>query len=280
MQAVPGDPAEAALVQSTASQQVLERRRADLGIDLPILQQYGNYLRGVTGDPSVVSWATGESVRTAIFDHFDSTMELALSGMVIAIVLGLGLGILSVLGKGFWTEIGRSMAGFSIAIPVMFTGTLLIWIFAITLGWLPATGQNGVQSLLLPATAVGMSTAGAIARAVDAILSDVLDMPFVLAARSRGFPPKRIILRHALPVAIVPILDIVAVQFGYLLAGTIVVETVFARKGLGRLLLSAVLNKDLPVVQSVVAVNAFFYLAFNIVADVLRGVLDPRIRYE
>ena len=136
------------------------------------------------------------------------------------------------------------------------------------------------QSLLLPAAAVGLSTSGAIARAIDASIGEILDMPFVLAARSRGIPPKRIIVRHALPVALIPVLDVLAVQFGYLLAGTIVAETVFARQGLGRLLLSAVLNKDFPIVQGVVAVNAFFYLAFNFVADILRGVLDPRIRFE
>jgi peptide/nickel transport system permease protein len=162
----------------------------------------------------------------------------------------------------------------------MLSGTLLIWFFSITLAWLPATGQIGFQSLILPALAVGLSTSGAIARAVDAAVSDVMDFPFILAARARGLPRNKIIWQHALPVALAPILDIVSVQFGYLLAGTIVAETVFARQGLGRLLLVAVLNKDLPLVQGVVAVNAFFYIVFSIIADVLRGSVDPRIRFE
>ena len=279
MQIVPGDPAEAALVQSTASQEQLERQRAALGLDQPIVRQYVRALLGVVSEQSPVSWSTGGSVRTAVSEHFGATAALAVTSMGIAIVLGFALGVVGAIGRGPIDAAGRTIAGILVAVPIMFSGTFLIWIFAITLDWLPATGQQGLNSLILPAIAVGLSASGAIARAVDAALADVMNMPFILAARARGLRQSKIVWRHALPVALLPILDVLSVQFGYLIAGTIIAETVFARQGLGRLLLAAVVNKDLPVVQGVITINAFFYIAFNLLSDVLRGLIDPRIRF-
>lgn len=275
----PGDPAEAALSQSTASQDSLEQRREALGLDLPLPVQYGRFLLNLTRGDLGVSWAGGQPVSLLVGQQIGATTSLATGGMVIALVSGVGLGLLAITNQDNWLGgISRGAAGFMLGMPVVFSGILLILIFSIRLNWLPATGQGTFRQLILPSMVVGLSAAGSIARAVDTGVSEALSQPFIRAARAKGLSPAQALHRHAVRVGLLPTLDIIALQFGFLLGGAVVTETIFARQGLGRVMLTAVLNKDLPVVQGIVILAALSYSLLNLLADLSHAWLDPRIR--
>lgn len=276
---VPGDPARAALSQSTASQDVIERRREALGLDLPLPVQYGRYLSRLARGDLGVSWSAGQPVSLLIGQQIPATIRLALAALAVAVIIGGALGIASALGGGTWIgQASRSLTGLFLAVPVMVSGTVLIWLFAILLGWLPATGQGGLRFLILPALVVGLSTSGGIARTVEAGVGEALRQPFMRLARAKGLTRVQATISHALRVGLLPTLDIVALQFGFLLGGAVVTEAVFARQGLGRLLLFAVLDKDLPVVQGIVVLAAAVYTVLNAFSDIAKAALDPRIR--
>mgnify|MGYP005848137207 CR=1 FL=1 len=278
---VPGNPAEAALSQSTASEDVLERRREALGLDLPLPVQYAHYLRNLLRGDLGVSWSGGEPVGLMIAQQLPPTISLAWAGLTVAVVTGFALGLGAALGQERWLgEASRSITGVLLAVPVMFSGTLAAWVFAILLGWLPATGQGSPGHLILPALVVGLNGAGGISRTVEAGVSEAMRQPFMPAAYAKGLARWQAVTRHALRVGLIPTLDIVALQFGFLLGGTVVTESVFARQGVGRLLLTAVLDKDLPVVQGVIILSAIAYSLLNLAADVAKTWLDPRIRFS
>lgn len=278
---IPGDPAQAALSQSTAPQDVLERRREALGLNRPLPVQYGHYLLNLARGDLGVSWSAGQPVGFLIGQQLEATVQLALSGMLVATLLGAGLGLLTAIRRDDWlAEAGRSLAGFFLALPVMFSATLMIWIFAIKLEWLPATGQDNRGHIILPAVVLGISVAAGIARVIDSGISETLTQPFMRTALAKGLTQRQALLRHALRVGLLPTLDVIALQFGYLLGGTVVVENVFARQGLGRLLLVSVLDKDIPVVQGIVVLTAIWYSLLNLLADLAHAWLDPRLRLE
>ncbi|MBN1427843.1 MAG: ABC transporter permease [Anaerolineae bacterium] len=276
---VQGDSAEASLFQSAASDDVLERRREALGLDLPVLAQYGRYLRQLSNGDLGKSWFGGQSVALLIGQQVGPTISLASSATVVAIVLGVGLGILSAAKTGCWvSHVSRVMTGASLALPVIFTGVVFVWVFSVLLGWLPATGQGGFRHLILPASVVGISAGGGIARAVDAGISDILRQPFMRTALAKGLSRWRALSRHGFRVGLLPVVDVVALEFGYLLGGTVITESLFARQGIGRVLVTAVLNKDIPVVLGVVVLSVVLYSLLNLFADVTHTWLDPRIR--
>jgi peptide/nickel transport system permease protein len=171
-----------------------------------------------------------------------------------------------------------SVAG--ISIPIFWSALLLIWLFALSLGWLPATGQGGLGHLILPALVLGFASAGAITRLVRASLLEVMDRDYVSTARAKGLPEGIILFRHAFKNALIPVITIIGLQFGFLLSGTVVIETIFSRPGIGRLVVNAILWKDLPVVQGVVLLVALVYTLVNLATDVAYAYLDPRIRYD
>lgn len=275
----PGDPAQAALMQSSASTDVLEQRRAALGLDLPIGAQYLRYLLRVSSGDLGVSWSTGQSVAVVLMEQLRPTLALATASIVVAVLVGLCLGISASMGTTpAAVALARGVTGLLLSVPVMVTGIVLIVVFAIGLDWLPATGYGSTQQIVLPAFAIGLGASGGIARSVDAGLTAILHEPFLLAARAKGLTRTRAMARHGLRVGLLPVIDIVALQLGYLLSGTVVTETLFARPGMGRVLLSAILNRDLPLLQGVVVISAVAYTGLNILADVAHGWLDPRIR--
>ncbi len=281
MHVVPGDPVEAALSQSVASPDVLARRRAALGLDQPVLVQYERYMLNLARGDLGISWQGDQPVAWLIGQQIPATLSLAVAGMALALLVGGALGIGAALGReGMISVISRSMAGFLLSVPVMFSGTLLIWLFAVLLDWLPAVGQGSVAHLILPACVVGLSGAGGIARTVDAGATQALREQFIITARAKGLSYRQTVWRHALRVGLLPTLNVVALQFGFLLSGTVVTETVFARQGIGRLLVSAVLDKNLPVVQGVVVLALLAYSLLNLGADIAHAWLDPRIRYD
>lgn len=278
---VKGDPAEAALSQSAAPQEALERRREALGLNLPVMVRYGHYLARLAEGDLGTSWFGGQSVGLLVEQQAGATLSLALSAMLAASVVGLGLGIIAAAGRDNWiSQASRVITGASLALPVMLTGVVLIWLFSIVLGWLPATGQGGIRHLVLPAVIVGISVSGGIARAVDAGLTNVLRQPFMQTAIAKGRSRWGALYHHGLRVGLLPVVDVIALQFGYLVGGTVVTESLFARQGIGRLLVGAVLNKDVPVVLGIVILTVVSYSMLNLLADIVHTWLDPRVQLD
>jgi len=278
---LPGDPAEAMLAQSGASAEDIAQLRIELGLDRPLWEQYGRYwialIRGNWGR----SLFTNLPVAQTIWDYLPDTVELATAAMSIAVIAGISLGAIAATTRTSWIDtLCMSISVMGVSMPVFWSGLLLILIFGSILHWLPATGQGEFRHLLLPALALGFTSTGSIAQVVRNSMLDVLGQEYITVARAKGLPQRQVIIRHALKNALIPGMTVISLQFGYLLAGTVIIETVFSRQGLGRLLVEAILWKDFPVVQGTVLVIAFMYITINFLTDVAYVILDPRLRYE
>lgn len=281
MRVLPGDPAALMLSEGGGSAESIAALRADLGLDAPLLVQYGRYLFDVLRGDLGVSLFTQRSVVATIAEQLPSTIELAVASMLVAILLGTTIGIVAAVKHGTWLDsLGTTLSITGVSIPVFWSGLLLIWLFSLQLNLLPATGNGGLAHLIMPALVLGFASAGAIARLVRASLLDVLDNDFVNTARAKGLHERTLLLRHALKNAFIPVITIIGLQFGFLLGGTVVTETIFARRGIGRLVLDSILWKDFPVVQGVVLLVALIYTVVNLTVDVAYAYLDPRIHYD
>ena len=280
MRLLPGDPAALMLSEAGGSAQAIAELRNELGLDESIPIQYGRYLARLAQADLGTSLFTQRPVITTIAEQLPSTIELAIAAMLVAVLLGTALGILAAAKQGTWLE-GSIMTGavVGISIPIFWSAILLIWLFALVLGWLPATGQGGLRYLILPALVLGFASAGAITRLVRASLLEVMDQDFIRTARAKGLASRTILFRHALKRAFIPVTSMIGLQFGFLLGGTVVIETIFSRPGIGRLIVNAILWKDLPLVQGVVLLVALVYTLVNLATDVVYAYLDPRIRY-
>jgi len=278
---LPGDPAALMLSEAGASAEAIAELRADLGFDKPLIVQYGQYLVNLAHGDLGTSLFARRAVVTVIAEQLPSTIGLALAAMLIATILGAALGILAAVKAGTWIDsAATALAVTGVSVPIFWSGLLLIWLFSVQLGWLPATGQGGLDHLILPALVLGLASSGAIARLVRTSLLDVLDQDFIRTARAKGLREGMVLTRHALKNALIPVVTIIGLQFGFLLGGTVVTETVFSRQGIGRLLVNSILWKDLPVVQGVVLLAGLVYTLVNVTVDVVYGFLDPRIRYD
>ncbi len=276
---LPGDPVTQILIRAGASPQAIAQRRAEIGWDRPLIEQYGTFLSNLAHFNLGESWIAGRPVTQMVAEAAWPTIQLALAGMAVAIVVGAGLGTLAASFRGTWLDsVSMILALLGVSTPVAWSGLVALLVFSLGLGWLPATGQGDLSHLVLPATVLGLTSAGAIARLTRAGLLDVLTERFVTVARSKGLPNTLILARHVWPVALPPVLAILALQFGFLLGGAAVTEVVFARQGLGRLVVDSVMSQDLPVVQGIVILSAAVYSLVNLVADTLHWVLDPRVR--
>ena len=281
MRVLPGDPAALMLSEGGGSAESIAALRADLGLDAPLLVQYGRYLFDVLRGDLGESLFTQRSVVATIAEQLPSTIELAVASMLVAILLGTTIGIVTAVKHGTWLDsLGTTLSITGVSIPVFWSGLLLIWLFSLQLNLLPATGNGGLAHLIMPALVLGFASAGAIARLVRASLLDVLDSDFVNTARAKGLHERTLLLRHALKNAFIPVITIIGLQFGFLLGGTVVTETIFARRGIGRLVLDSILWKDFPVVQGVVLLVALIYTVVNLSVDVAYAYLDPRIHYD
>jgi ABC-type dipeptide/oligopeptide/nickel transport system permease component len=200
--------------------------------------------------------------------------------MVIAVTMGIVLGTISALRQNTWVDtLSMLLALFGVSMPSFWFGLILIYFFSLRLGWFPVTGQGGWQRLILPAIALGMDFSAITARLVRANLLEVLRQEYILTARSKGLRDQAVVTRHALRNAMIPVLTIIGLQLGNLLGGAVVIETVFAREGLGRLAVTAILSKDFPLVQGIVLVAAVVYVSINLLIDLSYATLDPRIHY-
>jgi len=279
---LPGDPAEAIASQSPGmTQQDVQRIRVQLGLDQPLYRQYLTFLSRLVHGDLGRSIFNGQPVRQMILTQFPSTLELTLAGMSFAIVFGVVLGIASAVRHNSWLD-SISMAGalLGVSIPSFWLGLMLIFVFAVRLRWVPVVGGSGISGLILPALTLGFSAAAIIARLVRSSMLEVLGQEYVQTARAKGLAGRTIIVRHALRNALIPVVTIVGLQFGALLGGAVVVEIVFARQGIGRMAVDAILQKDFPVVQGVVLLAALVYVVVNLLVDLLYSLLDPRISYD
>jgi ABC-type dipeptide/oligopeptide/nickel transport system permease component len=215
-----------------------------------------------------------------IEDNFPSTLQLAVAGLLVAAVLGVSFGIIAAANQHSWLELGTmSVALIGISMPSFWLGLLLIFTLSLRIPLFPATGAGDLQHLVLPAITLGLGAAAILARLTRSSMLEILRQEYVTTARAKGLAEWAVLLRHALKNALIPVVTIFGLQFGQLLAGAVVVETVFARPGLGRLIVDGILNKDFPMVQGVVLVIAVSYVVVNLIVDLLYAVLDPRIRY-
>jgi peptide/nickel transport system permease protein len=279
---VPGDPVTAVMGRQAISREEAEELRERLGLNDPLPVQYWNYIsRALQGD-------LGESIRTnrpvaeMIGEQLPSTIQLTLAAMPLAIIIGGGLGLLAALRRGTWVDtLSMGIAISGISIPSFWLGILLILIFAVTLDWLPSVApSNDLRGLILPAVTLAVAEGAVIARVTRASMLDVLDQQYVMTARGKGLSERRVILIHALPNALIPVITIIGLQLGFLLVGAIVVETIFARQGFGRLTITAINSRDFPLVQGIVLVTATIYVFINTTTDLAYGILNPRIRLE
>ena len=278
---LPGDPVLAILSGANATPEQERELRAQLRLDDPIVVQYARFLgRAVVGDfgRSIFS---RRPVIEEIAEQLPSTLELAGTALVIAVAVGLTLGVLAAVWHDSWIDRGAMLIALGgVSMPSFWLGLLLIFVFSLQLGWLPATGQGGVSRLLLPAATIGLNYSAVIARLVRSSLLEVLGNGYIATARAKGLSEWGVTLKHALGNALIPVTTIIGVQLGNLLAGTIIVETVFSRRGMGRLAVTAVLDKDYPLIQGVVLVSALGYVLTNLLVDLSYSVLDPRIRHR
>ena len=277
---VPGDPVQSMLGESAAPADVAELRRR-LGLDQPLYAQYLGFLRGAMVGDLGRSLRTNQPVTAAIAERLPATFELALAAMTMAIVFAVPLGILAAVRAGSAVDLGATtLALVGISIPNLWLGPLLAIVFSVGLGWLPVSGRGTLAHLVLPSITLGAPLAAVLARMTRASVLDELRELYVLAARARGVSKTRAVLRHAVRNSLIPIVTVVGLQFGAVLTGAVITETIFAWPGVGRLLIQSITFRDYPLVQGCILLIAVTYVAMNLLTDVLYGLLDPRIRYE
>ena len=277
---VPGDPAQAMLGDGASPQDIAELRTS-LGLDRPLLEQYVTFLRHAVSGDLGRSFRTGQPVTAMIVERIPATAELAVAAMIVAIVLAIPLGVIAAVWRGTAADYGAmtfALAG--VSIPNFWLGPLLAIVFAVELGWLPVSGRGTLGHLVLPAISLGLALAAILARMTRASLLDELRELYVRAARARGVSRTASVTAHALRNSMVPLLTIVALQFGAVLTGAVITETIFAWPGIGRLLIQSIGFRDYPMVQGCILLIAVTYVTVNLITDLMYGVLDPRIRLE
>ncbi|MBN1679968.1 MAG: ABC transporter permease [Anaerolineae bacterium] len=273
----PGDAVDATMGRAGVPPEDLEARRDELGLNDPVWRQYGAYLGGIVRGEWGESLVSGQPVREMIAQSIGATAVLALSALTVAVVLGISLGIVA--GVSSWAGLrygAEALASLALSTPIYWTATLVIYLFTVVLDVLPGVGGRGVRYLILPACVLGFHTAGSIAQVTASSVRQAAGQDFVWTARAKGLPGLDV-LDHILRVGLLPIVAVVALQFGFLLGGTVITEMIFVRQGLGRVLLTAVDTRDYPVIQGVVAFSALVYSLINALADVLYRLIDPRL---
>ena len=278
---VPGDPAAIFLGENRSTPELLAQVRADMGLDRPLHVQYFGFVGGIVRGDLGRSLTNKRPVAREIASRFPPTLELTLAALGIAIVLGVALGILSALKHNTWIDsVAMMVALVGVSMPVFWSSLLLIFFFSVQLQWFPAFGQGGIERLVLPAFALGLVSAATLARMVRSSMLDVLNQDYIRTAVAKGVRPRTVTFRHALKNALIPTITVIGIQFGNLLSGTVITETIFARLGIGRYYVESLLAKDFPVVQSLTLLIAVLYVTINLLVDISYSFVDPRIRYE
>ncbi len=277
---VPGDPVQQMLGEGARAEDLTELRHA-LGLDQPVASQYLRYLSGLAHGDLGNSFRFQAPVLRIIVERYPATLELALAALVVSMAIGIPAGAWAAHQRGraadraigFFTLLGLSVPNFAL-------GPVLILLFSIQLGWLPVSGREGLAHLVLPAATMGAALAAILTRMVRTSMMEELSADYVRTARAKGLPERRVLFRHAFPNALIPIVTIIGLQFGTLLAGAIVTESIFAWPGVGRLTVQAIQARDYPLLQGCILVISFSYVLVNLVTDAIYAAVDPRVRLQ
>jgi ABC-type dipeptide/oligopeptide/nickel transport system permease component len=287
MHVVPGDPVRL-IAGPDAPESVVERIRLELGLDRPLHEQYWAFLhRALRGDLGR-SLRSRAPVADEILARFPATLELTTASMLIAVMVGVPLGLIAAVRRATWVDyVAMTTSLSTLSMPVFWLAIVAIWLFSLQLGWLPVSGRggplwqwDGLRHIVLPAATLATTSIAITSRLTRSGMLDVLGREYVTTARAKGLPPVWVVTKHALKNALIPVVTVVGLQYGFLLGGAVVTETIFAWPGVGRLAMTAILQRDYPVVQGCVLLVAVLFVMVNLLVDLLYGWLDPRIRYE
>jgi ABC-type dipeptide/oligopeptide/nickel transport system permease component len=276
---LPGDPVQALAGEVPLERERVEALREQLGLNDPPWEQYGRFaLDAIQGDLGT-SLKSRRPVLDEILTFLPATLQLTTAAMVFAVIMGVTLGAVAAIRAHTWVDtLTMLLALGGVSVPVFWMGLMLLLVFAVWLGLVPSTGTEGIERLILPAFTLGYGAAAIIARLTRSAMLEVLSLEYVVTARSKGLAERVVIVRHALRNALIPVITIVGLQVGNLLSGAVIVETVFSRQGVGRMLVNGILGKDLPLVQGAILFVAVFYVLINLLTDILYAWVDPRIR--
>ncbi|MFZ0634114.1 MAG: nickel ABC transporter permease [Candidatus Acidiferrales bacterium] len=277
---VPGDPVQQMLGEGARAQDLNQLRHA-LGLDLPLPVQYSRYLEGVVQGNLGESFRYQRPVASVILEHYPATLELAFVALLVCAAIGISAGILAAHKRGEAADRAVSVFTlFGLSVPNFALGPVLILFFAVILGWLPVSGRGGLSHLILPAVTLGAALAAILTRVVRTAVIEELSSDYVRTARAKGLSESRVLFRHAFRNALIPILTILGLQFGTLLAGTIVTESIFSWPGIGRLAVTAIEARDYPLLQGCILLIAVSYVLVNLLTDFVYVLVDPRVRFE
>ncbi|NMB02490.1 MAG: ABC transporter permease [Firmicutes bacterium] len=279
MYLTPGDPALLMLGEGAPAEQ-LEALRESMGLNEPVYVQYFNWLKNAVRGDLGRSLRSKKLVTTEILDRLPATTELALAAVAFAVIVGVPVGILSASKPNSWFDnIAMVGALTGVGMPVFWQGIMLILIFSVNLQWFPSSGRlGGFEYLVLPAITLGTASTASIARLTRSAMLDVLQQDYIRTARSKGLPRRAVTFRHALRNALIPVVTMIGLQFGGLMSGAVLTETIFAWPGIGRMVVEAINNKDFPLVQGTIMTFALIYALVNLIIDVTYAFLDPRLR--
>jgi peptide/nickel transport system permease protein len=275
---IPGDPVEIMLGES-ASTADREALRAALGLDLPVRAQFLDYLQGLLHLDLGISIHNQRQVTDLLLERLPATGLLAAVTLLLTLLLAVPLGIVAAVRRNtLWDTGAMSFSMLGVSIPNFWLGPLLILVFSLWLGWLPVSGRSGFASVILPALTLGTGLAAILSRMVRSSMLEVLGEDYIRTARAKGLPPQRVILNHGLRNALLPVVTLLGLQLGALLAGAVITETVFSWPGVGLLTIESIQSRDYPVVQACVLLISVFYVLVNLLTDLAYAWIDPRIR--
>jgi peptide/nickel transport system permease protein/oligopeptide transport system permease protein len=277
---LPGDPAQV-LAGQMATPEEIENIRHQLGLDRPIHEQYAVYLSHLARLDLGRSARTQNPVIDEIWARLPNTLLLAVVAITLACLFGIPAGIISAVKPYSWIDYLVTLSAlFGISMPVFWLGLMLVVVFSIILNWLPAGGTGGWQHVILPSITLAALVIAFIARMTRSTLLETLSQDFTTTARSKGLTEKVVIVKHALRNALIPIITVVGLQFGLLLGGAVLTETVFAWPGVGRLIVDSILARDYPMIQGTILIFGLLYIFVNLIIDLIYALVDPRIRYD
>ena len=280
MSMAPGDPAKVILGEQATPEQIAELR-AEMGLDDPVLVQYGRYVFGLLQGDMDESYNSGLPCNVEIFARFPNTLRLTITAMSIAVVLALPIGIVAAVKQNsIFDGVSMFVALIGLSMPVFWLGLLLILFFSLRLGWFPSSGAESWKSLVLPAVTLGFQQMASIARVTRSSMLEVIRSDYIRTARAKGVAESKVITKHALKNALIPTVTVIGLNFGGMLGGSVMTESVFAWPGIGRLMVQSINKRDIPMVLGCVIMFSVTSSVVNLLVDVLYGFIDPRIKSQ
>lgn len=275
-----GDPA-LALAPDNASEAQIELIREDLGLNDPFLIRYANYMKGMLKGDLGTSYVTNKDVFQTYMGRLPATLELAGASVLVAMLIAIPLGIYTAINQNTWKDnVGMTFTLFGVSMPNFWLGLMLVLLFSLRLGWLPSSGRTGFKSVILPAITVGTGLAALISRTTRSSMLDVLRQDYMRTARAKGANERRVILRHGLKNALIPIITVVGMQLSNVLTGSVLAETVFAWPGVGRLIFESISKRDVPMVTGAIILSGVLMSIVNVLVDFIYALFDPRIKSQ